>query len=186
MLLSVWTCSCPLAFLDLKSSSATAAARNTKTTTPIPIPAFAPALRPPEGAFCLDEEDVVRGEVKAKGKVVAKGTVNVGHHRCREFEDVLLVVTAALLSIAIFLSPRCRTTTLLYWSPGYYTVLLAISARQLCDGIHLSHHRHLQDNMDFSTVGLYSLVFPRPADPHSSRYISRSSDKDHYPRTHSL
>jgi hypothetical protein len=82
--------------------------------------------------------------------------------------------------------PQFHTPTLPYWSPGYCTVSLVTSVHEACGGIPLSHHKHLQDNMGYSTVGLYSPVFPRPADPHSSRCISRSSDKDHYPRTHRL
>jgi hypothetical protein len=71
----------PLDFLDLHSSNATAAATITKTATPAPMPAFAPVLRPPDGAFPSEAGDVAGVEVDKVGAEetgVAEGTVDVG------------------------------------------------------------------------------------------------------------
>lgn len=177
-----------LDFLDLNSSNETAAATITKPATPAPMPAFAPVLRPPDGAFPSEEGDVVGVEidnVEAEEKGVAEGTVEVGPTVAASSKILFLSLQQVFSPQHQFFPPQFHTPTLPHWS-AYCIVSSATSSREAYGDIPLAYCTRPQDSMDCSTTGLYSPVLPRLADPHFSHYMPHSSDKDRSPGTHRL
>lgn len=114
----------PLDFLDLSSSNATTAPTITKTATPAAMPAFAPVLRPPDGAFPSKARDVVGvelgdievGDIEAEEKGVAEGIVDVGPTVAASSKILFPSSQQVFSPQHHFFPPQFHTPTLPHWS----------------------------------------------------------------------